>query len=84
MTIIVINDNLRHFIGDNNCHPNDNHCEQNFEKWYHHYTQCLKENEAKENDGELMITLDEAEYDFLVRRSKFDRGLKEVIDDDEN
>jgi hypothetical protein len=57
------------------------------EKWYHHYTQCLKENEAKEakeNDGELMITLDEAEYDFLVRRSKFDRGLKEVIDDDEN
>lgn len=57
------------------------------EKWYHHYTQCLKENEAKEakeNDGELMITLDEAEYDFLVRRSKFDRGLKDVIDDDEN
>ena len=68
MTIIVIYDNLRHFIGDNYCHPNDNH-----------YTQCLKE-----NDGELMITLDEAEYDFLVRRSKFDRGLKEVIDDDEN
>ena len=76
MTKIVIYDNLRHFIGDNYCHPNDNH-----------YTQCLKENEAKEakeNDGELMITLDEAEYDFLVRRSKFDRGLKEVIDDDEN
>lgn len=70
MTIIVIYDNLRHFIGDNYCHPNDNHCEQNFEKWYHHYTLCLKENEA--------------EYDFLVRRSKFDRGLKEVIDDDEN
>ena len=56
------------------------------EKWYHHYTQCLKENEAKEakeNDGEFMIEVDESELKFLTRRLKFEENL-DLLNDDED
>ena len=72
-------------------------CDKVMEWWnaewyrqYKHYASMYKtefdiaKDDTDKGCGELMITLDEAEYDFLVRRSKFDRGLKEVIDDDEN